>query len=123
MSNAPAPAPASTKRRGLIGCAIAAVVVAGLGFLGLLGLAFWNQGRSDAADVAGKAFCAQVQPGDAVATVTARAKADPNHPNVTTWEDQILIVTYTGGWMHVATCKIDAAEGKVTHAELQIMND
>jgi predicted lipid-binding transport protein (Tim44 family) len=120
MSNAPAPA--SRPKKWLTGCAIVAVVVGLLGFLGLVGLAFWSQARSDAADAAGKAFCAQVQPGDAVATVTARAEADPARPNVTPWQDQ-LVVTYVGGWMHAATCRIEVADGKVTQAELQIAND
>jgi hypothetical protein len=115
-------APMSKAKKGLVGCAIAAGVLALLGALALFGLAFWNQGRSDAADAAGKAFCAQVQPGDAVATLTARAEADPAHPHVTHWQDQ-LIVTYTGGWMHAATCRIDVADDKATRAALQIAND
>jgi hypothetical protein len=114
------PAPAAPRRRSkLTGClALFLVPLAGM-FL----LAGWLDRRSQRDDAAARRFCAQVEVGEPLEAVVARAHALPDAPNVTVRSDALGVTWASGMWMHAATCRVESVDGRITSTRVQIADN
>jgi hypothetical protein len=118
MAATPSPA-TSKRRRKLTGCLALFLVP----LAALLLLAGWLDRRSQRDDDAARRFCAQVEVGEPLEEVVARAHALPDAPNVTVWSDELAVTWANGMWMHAATCRAESVDGRITSTQVRIADN